>query len=397
MSDDDSAPVIAFAGNAFITYLGSGDDVTINEDGLVNWQHPDTICSAYFRMNSSGSVAIRLIAYLVGSKNSTVRVTINNTPYTVHLAGLTAKPYPVDTVKVSAPGYVRVDIQGVSKDGTEFGNIWGLGVTTTCSLTFANDDRNYYWSRRGASVHMRYDVPADTEYFYNEVTVPVEEDPAASFFMVTGFDGGHCGLHVKDDERWVLFHVGDTGQNISVVSKGEGVQFVSGGQEAGLEFDWTAGTTYKFITRVRPDGSGNTLYSAWFYAPEIDAWCYLATFKRPATHMYHRGVHSYLQNRAAVRGFQSRRVFFGNQWALSAGGDWSEVTTARYTGDATAINEQRMDYAGGLGRNGRAFHFYLRSGGFFAEYVKLEANRTFHRPSTRAQRPTVDVDTLRLR
>ena len=63
------------------------------------------------------------------------------------------------------------------------------------------------------------------------------------------------------------------------------------------------------------------------------------------------------------------------------------MTAGRYTGDATATNAQRMDYAGGL-ENGK---FYLRNGGFFAEVVKTGQN--FTRPAT-GQAPAVDVAAL---
>ena len=47
-----------------------------------------------------------------------------------------------------------------------------MSVTTTSALDYANDPANYYWSRRGPSAHMKYTVPANSECFYNEVTVP---------------------------------------------------------------------------------------------------------------------------------------------------------------------------------------------------------------------------------
>jgi hypothetical protein len=50
---------------------------------------------------------------------------------------------------VAAPGYVKVDLQGVSKDGGYFGDVSALKVTTTATINYANDAANYYWSRRG--------------------------------------------------------------------------------------------------------------------------------------------------------------------------------------------------------------------------------------------------------
>ncbi|KAJ2915885.1 hypothetical protein MD484_g4517, partial [Candolleomyces efflorescens] len=387
---------VALGGNAFLTTLPAGAVESISEtNGLGNWTNANTICSVYFRMGSAGSVTVGLNAYLAGSTASTVRVTINGTAFTVQLAGTTPKTYPVGTVNVAAAGYVKVDLQGVSKNGGYFGDVSGLNVTTASALAFANDPANFYWSRRGPSVHMNYTgLPTNTEYFYNEVNVPVGQDAIGSYFMVAGFTGGYSGIQVKESERWILFSVwdADNGGKTTLVSKGKGVvDNTFGGEGTGgqayLVFPWVAGNTYKFITRIRPDGAGSTLYSAWFFAPESNAWRYLATWKRPSTTTYQSGVHSFLENFIDKRGYTGRRVLYGNQWARNLNGTWTELTTGRFTGDATATNAQRMDYAGGL-ESGK---FYLRNGGFFADYVTL--NQNFTRPATGTQ-PTVDVGTL---
>lgn len=386
--------IVALAGNGFITTVPPGTVEVINSNGLANWNNANTITSIYFRMASAGSVTVGLNAYLAGSNNSTVRVTVNGTAFTVQLAGTTPRTYPVGIISVTAPGYVKVDLQGVSKDGAFFGDVSGLSVTTASALNFANDAANYYWSRRGPSVHMNYTVPANSEYFYNEVTVPVGQDAVGSYFMAAGFDGGYSGIQVRENDRWILFSVwdADNGQKTTLVSKGAGVvdNSFSGegtGGQSYLVFNWVAGNTYKFITRIRPDGAGSTLYSAWFFAPELNTWRYLATWKRPATTAYQSGTHSFLENFIDTRGYVGRRVLYNNQWARNVNGTWSELTTGRFTGDATANNAQRMDYAGGI-ESGR---FYLRNCGFFADYVPL--NQTFNRPAT-GQQPTVNVNTL---
>ncbi|KAJ6544553.1 hypothetical protein DFH09DRAFT_928321 [Mycena vulgaris] len=389
-----STKTVALAGNAFITTAPAGAGEVINDNGLANWSNANTISSAYFRMASAGEVMVGLNAYLAGSNHSSVRVTINGTAFTVQLAGTTPKTYPVGTVNVAAPGYVKVDMQGVTKDGGYFGDVSGLSVTTTSAFDYANDPANYYWSRRGPSVHMGYTVPANSEYFYNEVTVPTGQDVVGSYFMVAGFSAGYSGIQVRENNRWVLFSVwdADDGQKTTLVSKGAGVVDNSFGSEgtggqAYLVFNWVAGNTYKFITRIRPDGSGSTLYSAWFFAPESNSWRYLATWKCPSINTYQSGVHSFLENFLDTRGYTGRRVQYGNQWARNVDGTWSEAIAGRFTGDATATNTQRKDYAGGL-ENGR---FYLRNGAFFPDYVPL--NQNFNRPATGKQ-PTVDVNTL---
>ena len=384
---------VELAGNAFITSGGEG--AAIGEKGLANWSDPNAVASTYFRVAEAGPVQVALDASLADGGNSTIRVKINGKPFDVKLAGKARKTYAVGTVNVAAAGYVKVDMQGLSRVKGTFGDVSALKVTSNATLNYANDPENYYWSRRGPSVHMGYTVPANTEYFYNEMTIPVGQDAIGSYFMANGFGQGYMGIQVKSpSERWILFSVwdADNGAKTTLVSKGAGVvDNAFGGEGTGgqtyLSYNWVAGTTYRFITRAHPDGNGGSDYSAWFFAPETGKWRYIATWKRPAISTYLTGVHSFLENFIDTLGYTERRVQFGNQWAKNASGAWSEVTAGRFTGDATATNAQRMDYAGGL-ENGK---FYLHNGGFFADYVKTSQN--FTRPAT-GQVPAVDVAAL---
>lgn len=390
-----AAATVALAGNAFITSAAPGATEVINSNGLANWTGANTVASAWFRMDAAGSAAVAMDAKLAGSSSSTVKVTVNGTPFNVTLSGAASKTYAVGTVYVAAPGYVRVDLQGISKSGGYFGDVSALKVATGAGLNYASDPANYYWSRRGPSVHLGYTAPANTEYFYNEVIVPAGQDKIGSYYMANGFGQGYFGIQVKSPtERWILFSVwdADNGAKTTLVKKGAGVvDNTFGGEGTGgqsyLVYNWAAGTTYRFITRARPDGAGSTDYSAWFYAPELAGWRFIATWKRPAISTYLTGVHSFLENFIDTNGYLERSALYGNQWARSTSGTWTELTTARFTGDATVTNGQRMDYAGGL-RNGR---FYLRNGGFFSPYVPV--NQTFTRPATGAA-PGVDVDAL---
>ncbi|KAI1112610.1 hypothetical protein F5Y14DRAFT_421196 [Nemania sp. NC0429] len=393
-----STSMVALAGNAFLTTVPPGAIEVISDNGLGNWTNPNTVCSVYFRVASAAQITIGLKAYLAGSSTSTVQVTINGIRFQIQLTGTTPKTYPVGTVRVSAAGYVTVALQGISKSGGYFGDVSDLSVTNTVALTFANDPANYLWSRRGPSVHMTYTVPANSEYFYNEVTVPADADAIGSYFMAAGFTGGYFGIQVNSaTERRVLFSVwdADNGQKTTLVGNGAGV--VAGrfggegtGGQAYLVFNWTAGITYKFVTRIRPDRStGSTLFSAWIVTPETDAqeWRFIATWKRPSTTTYQSGVYSFLENFAPEKGYIGRRVQYGNQWAKNTNGTLTEVTTGYYTADATANNAQRMDYAGGL-ENGQ---FCLRHCGFFADYVKPD--QYFTRPTTgRKPWPTLPTD-----
>lgn len=387
--------VVALAGNGFVTKADAGSTEVINNSGLANWTSASTVTSIWFRMSGAGHATLSLDASLTGSKTSKIRVTANGTPFDLTLTKGKTKTYAIGNINVPAAGYVRVDLQGISKSGSYYGEVSALRVNTDTALNYANDTANYYWSRRGPSVHMGYTVPANTEYFYNEVTVPVGEDKIGSYFMANGFNGGYFGIQVNSPaERRVLFSIwdADNGARTTLVRKGPNVVDNSfGGEGTGgqsyLLYNWVAGNTYRFITRTLPDGAGGTDFSAWFYAPETNAWRFIATWKRPATTTYHAGVYSFLENFIDTNGYLGRSVQFNNQWARSSSGTWTELVSARFTGDATASNAQRMDYAGGL-QDGR---FYLRNGGFFSPPVPI--NQSFTRPAT-GQAPTVDVSTL---
>lgn len=403
-SDSMSPPATTYkatvnlAGNAFITNAGIGAGELINANGLANWTNASTITSVYFRLAQTGQLKLGLVARLSGSTASTVKVSINGTAFNVNLSGANSKTYDVGTVNITAPGYVKVDLQGVSKNGGYFGDVSAVkiaGTAATSGLNYADDAANYYWSRRGPSVNFGYTTPANTEYFYNEMTVPAGEDKIGSYFMANGFSQGYMGIQVKSTtERWILFSVwdADNGGKTTLVRKGaEVVDNNFGGEGTGgqsyLVYNWLAGNTYKFITRAIPDGAGSTLYSGWFYAPESATWRFIATWKRPSTTTYLTGNHSFLENFIDTNGYLGRKVLIGNQWARNVSGVWSEVTQAQFNGDATAANKQRMDFAGGL-ENGK---FYMRNGGFFANYVTL--GQTFNRPATGVA-PTVNVATL---
>ncbi|GAB2845445.1 DUF3472 domain-containing protein [Pseudoduganella ginsengisoli] len=381
------------AGNAFVTSARAG--AAIGRNGLVNWTSADTVISTWFYVDGPGQAAVALDASVPDGGGSTVRVMVNGASYSVGLSGAESRTYAVGSVNVAAPGYVRVDLQGVSKSGASFGDVQSLKITTDASLNYANDAANYYWSRRGPSVHLRYAAPANTEYFYSEVTVPPGQDKPGSYFMANGFAHGYFGIQAKPGaQRWILFSVwdADNGGKTTLVKKGAGVAHLPfGGEGTGgqsyLVYNWAAGTAYRFLTRARPDGAGATDYSAWFYAPELASWRFIATWKRPGGSTYLTGLYSFLENFIDSDGYLERSALYGNQWARSTAGKWTELATARYTGDATAANGQRLDYAGGVQQG----HFYLRNGGFFSPHVPLKQD--FTRPATGVP-PDVDVDVL---
>lgn len=394
-----SSYTISMGGNAYVTQLATGGTETVTSTSLSGWTNPNSVFSTYFRLGLTGSLTVKVKAKVL-SGNSTVKVTINGIAYNVSMTGKNYNTYNVASVNIGSAGYVKVDFQGISKTGSDYAEVSDLvisGTATASDVIYANDPTNYYWSRRGPSVHLSYDAGTSTsnnEWNYNEVTVPVGQDKIGSYFMANGFGEGYFGIQVNSaTERRILFSVWDPSVGkTTLVRKGPNVvDNTFGGEGTGgqsyMLYNWVAGNTYKFLTQAKPDGAGATVYSAWFYAPETGSWKFMASWKRPNTITYLTGFYSFLENFDPEQGYLGRKVNFNNQWVRTVEGVWIERTTAEFTVDATGDNKQRMDYAGGV-ENGS---FYLQNGGFFPMYVNKYTK--FTRRATGIQ-PTVNLTTL---
>lgn len=116
---------------------------------------------------------------------------------------------PVGRISVSKPGYVRIDLQGLSMEGNSFGEVKQLVAANVSGKSSYVTNFADYWGRRGPSVHLAYKLPAgDTEWFYNEVTVPKEGETMHSYYMAAGFGEGYFGMQYNSPtERRVLFSV----------------------------------------------------------------------------------------------------------------------------------------------------------------------------------------------
>lgn len=398
-----SVPV---AGNTYVTAGNEG--AKVSPKGINSWTGTDAVLSSWFKVSQPGELNLFLKAKAADGP-STVQVSLNGKKFTVEITGTEETVVPVGNVSIAEPGYVRVDLQGVKKEGAQFAAISELLIDGPAAQEPLNFVRDFeaYWGMRGPSVHMKYTLPDEPlEYFYNEITVPEGEDKIGSYFMTNGFGEGYCGIQANSDtERRVLFSVWSPFETddpkaipedhrIKLLAKGEGVHIGEFGNEGSggqsyLIYPWKAGQTYRVITRVHPDGKGNTAYYAWFFAPEDNQWRLIAGFLRPQTDVWYTGAHSFLENFIPGQGYLQRSVRFGNQWVRTAKGEWKELTEGMFTNDATARAGVRQDYAGGVTDN----MFFLRNGGFFNDNTEYKSMFT-RQPNGTA--PDVDVSNLPL-
>lgn len=372
--------VVGVSGNGYVTSQPEGARIT--EDGIRHWSSPETVISVYFYLHQPQTVDLALCA----KGHSEIKVSYEKKSFMVNLNSDEYTELPVGKIDVRKPGYVRVDLQGVAKQGRSFGSVKQLIVDNVSGESNYVKDFSDYWGRRGPSVHLGYKLPkGDTEWFYNEVTVPKEGETMSCYYMVAGFGEGYFGMQYNSPtERRVLFSVWspfDTqdpkqipdDQKIKLLRQGKDVHIGEFGNEGSggqsyLNYPWKAGETYKFLMQVKPDGKGNTIYTAYFYATDEKEWRLIASFLRPQTETWYTHAHSFLENFNPNQGYLSRKVMFGNQWARSKEGKWTRLTDATFTHDATASAKVRLDYQGGNTKNNR---FYLKMGGFFNESVPM--------------------------
>jgi len=316
----------------------------------------------------------------------------------------TTGPYFISTYNIKDTGYISLTLTG-----REVETITLTGAATRDASFVPNNDGNFfYWGRRGPSVHLNYSLPEGTnaEWFYNEVFVPSGYDIEGSYFMADGFSQGYFGMQVNSPtERHILFSVWSPfntddprnipdSQKIVLVAKGRNVHAGEFGNEGSggqsyLNYPWKTGNTYRFLIHAQPQDHNTTQFTAWFFAPEEGKWQLIASFRRPQSHTWLTGLHSFLENFEPANGDKTRYVLFDHQWIRTDKGQWIPLTKARFTGDNTARKGYRMDYAGGVKGNA----FFLQNCGFFSDYTPLDTWWERH-PAPNDVPPDIDLSQL---
>ncbi len=395
--------VVNAAGNAYIT---SGNSASIDErsNTIRNWIDKETVISFYFRANECGKIDIALQA----KGKSRIEVSLLGKRKKVTLNSDTFSRIDVGTFKVKTPGYIKMDIRGLKiNEGESFGSVAAVIVGGEMqNIAFVAPDFSTHFGRRGPSVHLGYVLPKeDVEWFYNEVVVPEEGDIPSSYYMVCGFSQGYFGMQNNSPhKRRVLFSVWspfetdnpaeipDT-MRVTLVKKGENTIINDFGNEGSggqsyIHYDWKAGERCRFLMGVKPDGNGNTIYTAYFFDNNKGEWSLIASFRRPQTSTWYTGAHSFLENFNPVMGYINRKAYYTNQWARTTDGRWVPVSKARFTCDTTGAKEMRFDYTGGI----EGDCFFLSMGGFFDEYMK--SGTYFERKGNVTESPDIDFSTL---
>jgi len=389
--------------------FGSADRRQVTGKGIERWSNKEVYFITYVRINTPGSMAVKLKAS--NDAASQLTMTIGGKKKTIKIEPGTGQWLTAGEWQVKDTGYVAIRLEGNSKKGEEFAavsdyEISGSAINNATAFVKNNEGNFFYWGRRGPSVHLNYPF-ADSvkaEWFYNEVTVPAGQDVVGSYYMANGFGEGYFGIQVNSPtERRILFSVWSPfttddpksipeDMRITMLKKGDGVHTGEFGNEGAggqsyLRFPWKADITYRFLLQGVPDENNNTTYTAYFFDPEQSKWMLIASFKRPKTSKHLTRLHSFLENFNPEQGYLERKVYFGNQWLRDVNGNWMPLQKAGFTYDNTAAKGYRKDYAGGV----EGDRFFLKNCGFFNQYTLYRSS--FERAGA-SSRPQIDLEKL---
>lgn len=398
---------IPVAGNSWILGKVNESDSLISAQGITNWTNTDDELVTYVYVSRLGAMNIGVKGKVLSGKSS-IEVSLNNQQQLVELSNTSEEVVFAGEFTVEETGYQQVIIRGISSSSGTFPQLSHLmigGAAAEGDNYYIQND--FYWGRRGPSVHLSYTKPnpgENNEWFYSEIEVPKGSDTLGSYFMTNGFGEGYMGIQVNSElERrvlfsvWSPFHTDDASlipneDKIVLLGKGAGVSTGEFGNEgAGGQsyyiYNWQAATTYKLLVNIKPsEEAGNTDYTGYFFLPETNKWKLIASFRRPKTTTYVSNQHSFLENFNTGAGQFERKGLYKNQWLYSESGQWYPLTEAIFSYDETAQRQDRLDYQAGV-ENGV---FFLKNTGFFSEntpkYTKFEV-----KPSAQ---PVIDFNAL---
>ncbi|MBW6537098.1 MAG: DUF3472 domain-containing protein [Mariniphaga sp.] len=376
-------------GNSWIVGNPSKNQQVVQQEGIVNWSEETVKIRTYFWVEQTGKLHLGFQGMSKDGQTK-LKVTCGNQAKEVFVKNSLVETVDIGVFGINEPGYHWVEFEGIEKQGQTFAEIEAVligGEATSGEVYFVKDD--FYWGRRGPSVHLGFSVPesaGDVKWFYSEILVPEGEDVIGSYFMANGFGQGYFGIQVNSEtERRVLFSVWSPFQTdnpqdipeedrIVLLKKGDNVYTGEFGNEGSggqsfLRYNWKAGTTYRFLLKGEPVGNGSTDFTAWIFAPEEGEWKLIASFRRPKTDTWLKGLYSFLENFSTETGDLSRKAYYFNQWVCNTNSQWTELTKIKFTADATARKNSRLDYAGGV-EGGR---FFLKNCGFFSDKTPIDS------------------------
>ncbi|MES2330294.1 MAG: DUF3472 domain-containing protein [Bacteroidota bacterium] len=397
-----TAQTISIPGYTGYAAPAEKDETMFSEkSGGLHWSDAKQTISYSFYIRRAGDLTVAINTRNAVAGNS-VKLSLAGKNFVLNIpASKEAKLTKAGTVSIKDSGFYTISLSSVKKTGNTVANILSIELSGTAT---ENMHVNAKQRRNAASVHLRYPLADSIKAiaFYNEITIPAGADIVHSYYMACGFARGYFGIQVNSPtERRVIFSVWDAGKEavdrnkvadsnkVQLLAKGEDV-FADGfgnegtGGHSHWVYPWKTGRTYKMlVTALADSASQTTIYTGYFFLPELQKWKLIASFKAPRDGQTLRSLYSFNENFVGVNGQLQRKAFFGNQWIQRGNGSWKEITQTTFSYDATGKAGDRIDYGGGTA-DGK---FYLMNGGFQKNNVKY--GDTLKRSASN-DRPVID-------
>ena len=360
--------------------------------GITRWTDPKLKVLWFGRIKTPGKLNCAVRMRLAQGKVSKLRLTVAGQSREAGVTGdgmekLVAADF--GAFEIRQAGYQRFALESLNEPGASAGDLDALVLDSPA----AKDAHfNLKPRRNAASVHLMYPVPKETDIsaFYCEVTAV--EDPLWTFYMACGWHRGYFGMQVnRPGERRIIFSVWDSGgegrdrnkvaekDRVTLMAKGDGVHTGSfGGEGTGghshLVYPWKTGRKQRFLVTAKPVDATHTVYSGFYYLEAKKQWMLISSWRAPKEGGYLRGPHSFSENFGGGNGHLVRKALYGNQWIRDDKGRWIEITTAKFSHDATG-RADRFDRFMGV-EKGR---FFLSHGGFIPGVTAF--GKAFARPA----------------
>ena len=148
---------------------------------------------------------------------------------------------------------------------------------------------------------------------------------------------------------------------------------------------WRTNAPQRFLVHAKKDGTG-TIYTGYYMASNQKVWKLIASFRAPKDGNLLRGLYSFNENFWGDNGHLKRAAEFGPAWITSKSGEWQQLSTGRFTHDATGKSD-RFDYD--LTTKGKKW--LLQNGGFEGATPKLG---TLVEILDRSQPPAIEFEAL---
>ncbi|MDC0300950.1 DUF3472 domain-containing protein, partial [Akkermansiaceae bacterium] len=206
-------------------------------------------------------------------------------------------------------------------------------------------------------------------------------------------------------ERRIIFSVWDSGgeaidrdkvgkkDRVTLIKKGADVYTGDFGNEgtgghSHLKFLWKTGERQRFLVTAEPTDETHTIFSGYYFRPDLKKWMLISSWKAPKEGKYLRGLYSFSENFAGKNGHLLRHADYGNQWLRNSDGKWHEITTTKFSHDGTG-KADRLDRFMGVTPKGE---FFLSQGGFIEGFTKF--GTPFERPQSQRSPESMNLPAL---